>query len=321
MVENIYDVMVIGGGPAGLTASIYASRKKMKTLLITVNMGGQATMTSHIENYPGFSSISGIELARLMEEQMKNFSAETVFGKAVFASKEGDLFALQLASGEKYFSKSLILAFGKVPRSLGIPGEDRFAGRGISSCAVCDGPMFRDKNVIVIGGGNSALEAAEIAARFASKVYLMHRRDVFTGDESTLERVKSNQKIEMMVNSFPTEVLGEKFMTGVVFQDSVTNEKKELGADGMFVEIGYETKTDWIKSLVSTNELGEIVVNEKCETSVPGIFAAGDVTNGPYKQLVIAAGQGAISALSAYSYLQKISGSDQPKTDWGKTHK
>lgn len=321
MVENIYDVTIVGGGPAGLTAAIYASRKKMRTLLITVNFGGQATLTSHIENYPGFSSISGIELARLMEEQMKNFSAETVFGKAVSVSKEGDTFTVQLASGEKYFSRSLILAFGKVPRSLGIPGEDRFAGRGISSCAICDGPMFKDKTVVVIGGGNSALEAAEIAARFASKVYLMHRRDVFTGDESTLERVRGNQKIEMMINSFPVEVLGDKFMAGVIVQDSVTNEKKEIKADGMFVEIGYETKTDWIKELVKTNDGGEIIINEKCEASHPGIFAAGDVTNGPYKQLVIAAGQGAISALSAYSYVQKVSGLSQAKADWGKTQK
>lgn len=263
MEEKIYDVTIVGGGPAGLTSAIYTSRKKLKTLLVTVNIGGQATLTNHIENYPGIPKIDGLELARIMEEQMNNFEAEIVYGKVVRADKKGENFEIELANGEKYMSKTLILAFGKIPRSIGIPGEDKFAGRGISSCAVCDAPLFKDKIVSVIGGGNSALEAAEMAAHFASKVYLIHRRDVFTGDESTLERVKNNQKIEMIKNTVPIEVFGEKFVTGIVIQNSVTGEKKELKMDGMFIEIGYETKTEWIKNLVNTNELGEIIVNER----------------------------------------------------------
>ena len=321
MENQIYDVIVIGGGPAGLTSAIYCSRKKMKTLMVTVNIGGQVNLTTHIENYPGFVKIDGIELSRVMEEQMKNFDTEIIFGKVDYVNRADGYFVVGLANGEKYSTRAIILAFGKIPRSLGIPGEDRFAGRGISSCAICDAALFRDKVASVVGGGNSALEAAEILSRFASKIYLIHRQDVFRGDESTLERVRSNPRIDMITNSIVTEIMGDKFVSGIIIQDVRTGSKKELKVDGMFVEIGYETRTEWVKNLVSLNELGEVIINERGETSQPGVFAAGDVASGPFKQLVIAAGQGAVAALSAYNYLQKVSGGRELKSDWGKIQK
>lgn len=317
MGENVYDVIIIGGGPAGLTAAIYSSRKRLKTLMVTADIGGQINLTSEIENYPGFLKISGAELSRLMEEQIKNFDCEIVFRRVVKAEKINGLFEVELDDGKKYKSVALILAFGKVPRSLNIPGEDKFMGRGVSSCAICDAALFRDKAVAVVGGGNSALEAAEILSRFASKVYLVHRQESFRGDEATLERVRSNPKIEFVLNHVAKEIIGEKFVSGFRIENVNTKESRVLDVNGIFVEIGYETKTDWIRNLVKTNEMGEIEINQKGETSVPGVFAAGDVTNGPYKQMVIAAGQGAVAALSAYNYVQKISGGRQSKSDYG----
>jgi thioredoxin reductase (NADPH) len=286
--------------------------------MITVNIGGQILLTEHIENYPGYQAISGLELSQKFEEQMKKFSAEQAFGKVQSVGRSGDNFEIILATGDKYQGRALILAFGKIPRSLGVPGEDKFLGKGVSTCAVCDAPLYREKTAVVVGGGNSALEAAEILARFAKKVYIVHRREEFVGDQTTMDRVKANNKIEMILNSAATEVRGEKFVSAVEIENVNTHEKRELKADGLFVEIGYETKTDWVKDFVKLNELGEIIINDKCETSQAGVFAAGDVASSPYKQLVIAAGQGAIAGLSAFNYLQRISGKAQLRGDWGK---
>lgn len=314
----MYDVIIVGGGPAGLTAAIYTARKKLKTLILTVDIGGQTVLTEHIENYPGYTGLSGPKLVKIFEQQIKNFDVKIIFGKVVKVKKIDDNFKVILSNGESYESKALILANGKIPRSLGIPGEEKFVGRGVSTCTTCDSPLFRNKIVAVIGGGNNAFEAAELLTKFASKIYLVHRREGFRADEVTVKKVEKDKKVEFVLNSVAKEIKGKQFVESLVVQNIKTQEKKRLKVNGIFVEIGYETKTDWVKNLVKLNEYGEIIVNEYCETSCAGVFAAGDVTNVPYKQLVIAAGAGAIAGLSAYNYLQKIEGKPGIKVDWGK---
>lgn len=317
-----YDVIVIGGGAAGLTAAIYTCRKKLKTLIITVDVGGQTLLTNHIENYPGFYQEtsgypSGPKLMQIFEEQARFFGAELIFGKANMLEKTEKDFRLTLTNGEQYECRALILAYGKVPRSLGIPGEDKFIGRGVSTCATCDAPLMRNKTVGVVGGGNSAVEAAELLTKFANKVYLIHRRDAFRADEITLDKVKSNNKVEFVLNSALTEIKGDKFVKSATVENVNTKEKREIELNGVFVEIGYIIETGFIKDFVKLNDSNEIIVNEHCETNHPGIFAAGDLTNIPFKQTVISAGEGATAGLTAYNYLMKLEGKAGAKVDWG----
>jgi thioredoxin reductase (NADPH) len=316
MTNGFYDVIVIGGGAAGMTAAIYTCRKKLKTLVVTIDVGGQNLLTETEENYPGYTELSGPKLMSVFEEQAKKFGAEFVFGKAKTVKKKGNNFIVTLANGEVYEGRVLILAFGKVPRALGIPGEEKFMGRGVSTCATCDAPLFKNKRVAVTGGGNSALEAAELLTKFATHVYLIHRRDAFRGDEVTVEKVKSAKNIEFVLNSVPVEVKGDKFVAGVVVEDVNTKHKREIKVDGMFVEIGYIVDTEFVKDFVKLNEAKEIIVNEFCEAGHPGVFAAGDVTSVPYKQTVISAGMGATAGLSAYNYLMKLEGKPGAKIDW-----
>jgi len=304
MTENIiYDVLVIGAGPAGLSAALYAGRKKLKTGIISIDIGGQGNLTSHIENYPGALPQSGMELMDKFHTQALNFGAELILGKAKEIIQQGEVFQVTLASEEIYTARSLILTFGKVPRQLGIPGEERFLGRGVSTCATCDGPLFKDKIVAVVGGGNSAMEAALDLSHHAQKVYLIHRRAEFRGDEVTVDRLKENKKVELVLESAPVEVKGDKFVTSVTIENLVNNKKKEIKIDGLFLEIGYAVDSSIVKDLVEINSANEVVVDGMGRTSCPGIFAAGDVTNTPFKQAIIAAGDGARASLQAYAYL------------------
>ncbi|MBI4174697.1 MAG: FAD-dependent oxidoreductase [Candidatus Aenigmarchaeota archaeon] len=319
---ELYDIIVLGGGAAGLTAAIYTCRKKLKTLLITVDVGGQTLLTNHIENYPGYYTDtpgypSGPKLMQTFEEQAKLFGAELIFGKANRLEKTEKGFRVSLTNGEQYECRAIILAYGKVPRSLGIPGEDKFIGRGVSTCATCDAPIMKNKITAVVGGGNSAIEAAELLTKFSSKVYIIHRRDAFRADEITLDKVKANPKAEFVLNSVLTEIKGDKFVKAAVVEDVNTKAKREIELNGVFVEIGYIIETDFVKEFVTVNASNEIVVNEHCETGYPGIFAAGDLTNVPFKQTVISAGQGATAGLSAYNYLMKLEGKTGAKVDWG----
>ena len=317
-----YDVIILGGGAAGLTSAIYACRKKLKTLIITVDIGGQTLLTNHIENYPGYAQEtpgypSGPKLMQLFEQQAKHFGAELIFGKANRLEKTEGGFRVTLTNNEQYECRALILAYGKVPRSLGVPGEDKFIGRGVSTCATCDAPIMKNKVTAVVGGGNSAIEAAELLTKFSSKVYVVHRRDSFRADEITLEKVKANPKIEFVLNSTLTEIKGDKFVKSATVEDINTKQKREIELNGVFVEIGYIIETDFVKEFVTLNGSNEIVVNNLKETGYPGIFACGDLTDVPYKQTVISAGEGAIAALSAYNYLMKLEGKTGAKVDWG----
>ncbi len=299
----MYDLIIVGGGPAGLSAAIYAGRKKLKAAILTIDIGGQGNLTSHIENYPGALPQSGIELIEKFKTQVDKFGTEFIFGKVAGIKKNEAGFSLSLANGDQYETKTVILAYGKVPRQLGIPGEDKFMGRGVSTCATCDGPLFKDKVVAVVGGGNSALDAASELTSFAKKVYLIHRRKEFRGDEITVEKVKNNPKIERVLDAVPVEVKGDKFVTAVMVENKIDGQKKELEIDGLFLEIGYVVDSSLVKGLLNINEFNEIVVDNLGRTSCPGIFAAGDVTDIPYKQAIIAAGDGAKAALEVYAYL------------------
>lgn len=313
----MYDVIIIGGGAAGLTAAIYTTRRKLSTLLISVDIGGQTNLTQHIENYPGYTELSGPKLMQVFEEQAKSFGTEIVFGKVSKIGKKENIFIVKLSNDEVYESKTVIITSGKVPRELGIPGEKKFIGRGVSTCATCDGPMFPGKVVAIAGGGNSALDAAEYLSKIAKKVYLVHRRSEFRGEAVLVERVKAASNVETIFNSVPVEIEGDKFVSGVVIENIETKERRELAINGLFVEIGYIADTTAVKDFVTLNKQGEILVNEFCETGMPGLFAAGDITNVPFKQTVISSGQGAIAGLQAYTYLQKLSGKTAVKADWG----
>jgi len=313
--NNIYDTIIIGAGPAGLTAAIYTARKRVKTLVVSKNLGGQTAITFDIENYPGFEHIDGYKLMKSFESQAKSSGAEFAFGDVYEIRKEKDVFAI-MSNSHIYKSRTLVLAFGKTPRDLKVRGEEEFKGKGVSYCATCDAPLFNNKTVAVVGGGNSALESALMLAKIAKKIYLIHRRDEFRGDAITIERVMKNDKIETKLNCIPVEIKGEKFVKSFITKNVKTNEQEELKLDGIFVEIGYEVKTEIVKGLVKLNQNNEIIANALCETSHPGIFAAGDVTNVPYKQIVIAAGEGAKAGMTAYNYLQKLDGKKIVIGDW-----
>ena len=307
----IYDVIIVGAGPAGLTAAIYTCRKKLKTLIVTQDIGGQTSLAPHIENYPGFDVISGPELIEKMRKQVIKFGTELIIGEVTKIQKKGKNF--MVFSGEKNFqTETIILASGKTAKRLNIPGEDKFFGKGISTCATCDAPLFKNKIVAVIGGGNSAFEAAELVSKFSKKVYLIHRRGEFKADEITIQRVKKNKKIEMIVNVIAKKVNGNKFVESLEIENLKTKEKKELKVHGIFVEIGYELKTEWLKDLVNKNKINEIIIDERCRTSLPGFFAAGDVSSTIYKQAIISAGEGSKAGLEAYKHIKGI----EKVVDW-----
>ena len=310
MIE-MQDVIIIGGAAAGLTAAIYAARRALKTLVITKDVGGQANLAHEIGNYPGFESVSGVDLLQKFYEQALKSGAEIIFDE-VSEIKEGDgKFLVKTRNGE-HESKTIILAFGKTPRNLNAPGEKEFQGKGVSYCATCDLPLFKDKTIAVIGAGNSALDAAIYGSDIAKKVYLIHRRKGFRAFEYMIKKAKQKENIEFVLDTIVKEVKGDKFVKSVVVENVLTKEIKEIPLDGIFVEIGSEVKTEFIKDLVKIDEKNQIVVNTLCETfypnrnkKMPGVFAAGDVTNMPFKQIVSSAGDGCKAALQAYVYVTK----------------
>jgi len=311
--NSMYDVIILGAGAAGMTAAIYTCRKKLKTAILSIDVGGQTNLTSHIENYPGTGPMNGIELMQRFQNEATGFGAEIIMGKANKVEKIENGFRIGLANGESYDCKALILAYGKVPRSLGIEGEDKFLGRGVSTCVTCDAPLYKNRDACVIGGGNSAIEGALELATIAKKVYLIHRRDTFRADEITVEKLKKNPNIEIVLNSVPLRVIGNKNVEGIEVENVATKEKKELKVEGIFIEIGYVVDTSFVQHLVKVNEKKEIIVDERGNTSCPGIFACGDITPVPFKQTVIAAGEGAKAALECYRWM---TGGKGAALDW-----
>lgn len=304
-----YDVIIIGGGSAGLTAAIYSARRMLHTLVVTEVIGGQAALPHKIENYPGFLSVKGSMLMERFQKQAQRFGVEIIFDKADQIIQQGEEYLVKTGTKE-FLARAVIIAVGKTPRSLDVPGEEKFRGKGVSYCATCDAPFFKNKTVAVVGGGNCALDAALLLSKIAIKVYLIHRRDEFRGFEAIAEEVKKKENVEIVLNGIITEIKGEQIVKSISVKDLKTEQVKEIPIDGLFIEIGYEIKPDLIKNLVKTDENNHIIVNEKGETFYidknevrPGIFAAGDVTSTPFKQIVISAGEGAKAALQAYAYL------------------
>jgi thioredoxin-disulfide reductase len=311
-----YDVVIVGAGAAGMTAAIYTCRKNLKTVVISVDIGGQSNLTNHIENYPGVEAMPGAELMQKFYSKAKSFGAEFVAGKVIKVEKEGTGFKLTLSNNDVYTAKGVILAFGAVPRELGIPGEAKFLGRGLSTCATCDAPLYRNRVVAVIGGGNSAVEGAlELVHAGAKQVYLIHRRNEFRGDEVSVEKIKTEKLITITTPYVPVEIVGDKFVTGLKIKNAETNEEKLLTLNGVFKEIGYAVDVSSVKGLVNINEKNEVVIDSGNKTSVPGIFAAGDATSVPFKQTVISAGEGAKAALECYKF---VTGAKTVGIDWEK---
>ena len=310
----IYDLIIIGGGPAGITAGIYAGRQRMKTLLITKEFGGQmARKSTEVCNYPGFEKIAGAELiGKFVEHLEKQESVEIQFcqaGKIEKGLVDGreDTFTVTATKNEKFFGKTVIVATGADPRPLEAVGEKEFIGKGVSYCVTCDGPIFKNKTIAIIGGGNAGLEAALFMTNYAKKIYVLEFGPLIKADEANQKEVKNSSKIEVINNAAVKEVKGNVMVDSLVYQDNISKENKILEVQGIFIEIGSQPATALAKGLVDFTKRDEIEVeSETFATKTPGLFAAGDDNSGPYKQIVTAAGEGCKTALAAYDYLRKL---------------
>jgi len=303
----MYDTIIIGGGPAGVSAGVYAARKKMKTLFITENFGGQSTVSTDIGNWIGHVSISGLELAKSLEAHLKaQEDIEVREGEAAKQVTKLDAgFQVKTTKGV-YETKTVIVCAGARHRQLNVPGEREFSSRGVAYCSTCDAPLFRGRAMAVIGGGNSGLEAVADLLPYASEIHLLNYTDKIKGDPTTLEKIQASDKFKGVIyNAETLEILGDKTVTGLKYKDRQSGEEKTLPVQGIFVEIGAVPNSELVKGLVELNSYGEIVLDHRtAATSVPGIFAAGDVTDEAFKQNNISAGDGVKAALSAYQYLQ-----------------
>jgi len=303
----MYDLIIIGGGPAGITAGIYAARQKLNTLLITKSFGGQiARKAVAIENYPGCEEISGLELIQKFEKHLRRQKINIEKDSVIKVKKIGEIFLVNTESKKEFKSKAVIVASGADPRPLEVPGEKKFIGRGVSYCAICDGPLFSEKTVAVIGGGNAGFEAAIFLSKIAKKIYILEYAPQVGADQINQEILKKTGKAEVITNAQLKEIKGQKFVDSIVYQDRKTKKLNILKVEGVFIEVGSQPATSFVKDLVDFNEKDEIKVEpETQQTKTPGLFAVGDVNLGRYKQIVTAAGEGAKAGLSVYEYLQK----------------
>ena len=304
----MYDLIIIGGGPAGLTSAVYAARKLLKALLISHDLGGQVNETMRIENYMGYQFIEGPELIEKFNKQVAQYPLEQKVGAKVSrVSRQDSVFEVKIESGETFRSKAVIFATGKRSRSLNVPGEAEFRGKGVSYCAICDAPVFTGMKVAVVGGGNSALEATYDLIKMAEFVYLVSLTPL-TGDPLTINKVKDAPNLTIFIEHQVEKIEGQEFVEAVWIKDFKTGEPKRLEVAGIFVEIGLVPNSEPVKDLVTLNQWGEVKITKTCETEVPGLFAAGDVTDVPEKQIAIAAGEGAKAALQADRYLRNLGG-------------
>ena len=301
--DKVYDVVVVGAGPAGLSAAIYARRKNLSTLLISADIGGQLGTTYEVANYPGIRMITGPDLVAQFNEHADEYQIEKLIGeKVVDLSLEGRCKIVHTASGREIRGKTVIVASGAQKRKLNIPGEKALAGRGVVYCSTCDGPLFRDMSVAIVGAGNSGLEAAIEMAGVASRVYLISAGDL-SGDAILQDKVNVDTRIEVLTHHRPAAIHGDDRVTGLTLENLDSGGSRQLEVDGVFIEIGLSPNTDFALELLEANHRGEIEVNGKGHTGTQGIFAAGDVTDEQSKQIVIAAGSGASAALGAFEYL------------------
>ena len=345
--QNIYELIIIGGGPAGITAGIYAARKKLNTLLLAKDFLGQTGKAWSIENFPGFFQISGPELMEKFKNHLKNFEIEIKEGEEVKkiypvksatggvpviagqfngvnpvksskggipsktelfngVKKKDEVFEVLTLGENKFQAKTVIVASGRNPRPLKVPGEERFMGKGVSFCSICDAPLFKGKTVAVVGGGNAGFETALDLARYSTKIYILEFSSRLKSDEVLQEKAKASGKISVITNAVVKEIKGKNFVESLVYEDKTANDTKELAVDGVFVEIGSLPATAFLGDLVDFNSLGEVKIDHRTgATKTSGFFAAGDVTDIRDKQIITACGEGARAALSAYEFLQK----------------
>jgi alkyl hydroperoxide reductase subunit F len=302
----MYELIIIGGGPAGMTAAVYAARKRIDALLLSKDIGGQVITTVGVENYMGYQYIEGFELMQKFEEQVKQFPLDQKIGQGVVELSLGDAgFDVRIDNGESYQAKAVIVATGKRPRPLNVAGEEQLKGKGVTYCAICDGPLFAGQKVAIIGGGNSALEAADDMVKIAEHVYLLSLTP-FTGDQILIDKVKEAPNLTVLLEHEVVAIEGESRVEAMAIRDLKSGDKKRLEVGGVFIEIGLIPNSELTSGIARLNELGEIEVNCANETGIPGLFAAGDVTNVLEKQIVVAAGEGAKASLQAHKYIQRL---------------
>ena len=303
---DLYDVVIVGGGPGGLSAGIYAMRAALKTILIEKGaVGGQVTISDAVENYPGFEHITGYELSQKFLQHAQSYGMEIVQEEVVAVEPGLDFHTVRLANGDTLKTRTVLLATGGSPRKLDVPGEDEYYGKGVSYCGVCDGFFFRDKIVVVVGGGDTAAEEALYLAKLAKHVYLVHRRDALRASMILQQRVKDECKIEILWNSIVTEIkANDEGVNAVDLQDTQTGEKRELATDGVFIFVGFVPNNQLVPAGIKMNADGYVVTNEKCETNMPGIYVVGDLREKYAKQIVVAAADGCTAALVAAYYVE-----------------
>lgn len=306
-IEKIYDVVIVGSGPAGLTAALYASRSNMDTVILDAGLpGGQLNNTEEIENYTGFNSIKGVELAEKMYESATQFGAEHVFGPVENIVDKGNIKEVYTSNKKVYQARAVIIATGAENKRLNVQGEDELRGRGVSYCAVCDGAFFKNKDLVVVGGGDSAVEEGTYLTQFAEKVTIIHRRDELRAQPIIQERAFNNDKVEFLWDSVVEEIDGDQSVNGVRVRNVKTNEVQDYDAEGVFVYVGIIPNTTMVNDLGITDEKGWILTDEHMRTSIPGIYAVGDVRQTVLRQVATAVGDGSIAGNEAFNYVQSV---------------
>ncbi|WCK52963.1 thioredoxin-disulfide reductase [Aneurinibacillus sp. Ricciae_BoGa-3] len=304
---NLYDLVILGGGPAGLSAGVYAGRAGLKTVIVEKGLiGGQLQNTEDVENYPGIRKTTGPELSEVMGAHPKDFDVEEKYGEVQSLQLTGEYKIVDLGK-EKLTTRAILIATGATPRKLGVPGEAELSGRGVSYCAICDGAFFKNKELLVIGGGDSAVEEGNFLTRFASKVTIVHRRDKLRATPILQQKAMDNPKVDFVWNHAVESIEGGRKVETVVLRNTVDGSKQTVKADGIFIYVGLNPNTDFLKESSILDEHGYIVTNEEMETSIPGVFAAGDVRQKKLRQIITAASDGAIAAMNIYEYIENKS--------------
>lgn len=312
----MYDLLIIGGGPAAFSAALFASRRGLKVLVLAKDIGGQANFTDVIENFPGIATTGGYELISKMRKQAEGWGTEVEIAEITkLKAVEGGGFVAH-GYGKQYKGQAVVLAFGNTPRDLEVAGEKELKGKGVSYCATCDAPLYKGKTVVVAGYGDLGLEAALLCAKYAKKVYTLSKTDKLIGHPGLHKKVMKNKKIELVPNVQVQEICGEAHLTHLKLHDLKTGQQTKIVADGLFVEIGYMVNSGWLEGVVDRDEQGQIKIGPDQSTSLEGVFAAGDVTDRPYKQAVISAGEGAAAALAAHDWLMRRKGAEGMTSDW-----
>jgi thioredoxin-disulfide reductase len=305
--NNIYDSIIIGASAAGISSAIYLKRRGINFLILAKDIGGEMALSGIVDNYPGISKTTGLELTKKFKEHLESYGIEVINEEVIKLDKNNDLFVIFTNKNNTYYSKTIIVATGSKPKKLNIPGEEEFYHKGVSYCSVCDMPLFKDKVVAIIGGGNSALEAGLMAADICKYAYIINKNPSFKGDKVLIEQLERKENIKIIYNALTQEIYGDKFVKGIKYLDTISNTIQDINVDGVFIHIGMKPNSEFIPDSWNVkNTYGEIIINKLCETNVAGLFAGGDVTDIPFKQIGIAVGHGIICALSTVNYLNKL---------------